>query len=134
MLAYRSALEHRPANGDIHVRRSRTRRTLALPGLIIEVYPGAGQAPLLEPPNIDLQYKNIYLPSEARGFLENMGTARGASSRVLPQQDIEARLDKILTIRGDFKLNDLRDHARMVAGKLAMAAEGRRLDGLIGAL
>lgn len=134
VLAYRSALEHRPVGGGIHVRRGRTRRTLALPGLTIEVYPGADQVPLLEPPNTDLLHKNIYLPSEARGFLENMGTARGASSRVLPQEDIETRLDKILTIRGDFKLNDLRDHARMVAGKLDMAAESKRLDGLIGAL
>ena len=37
VLAYRSALEHRPVGGGIHVRRGRTRRTLALPGLTIEV-------------------------------------------------------------------------------------------------
>lgn len=134
VLAYKSALEHRPIDGYIHIRRGRTRRTLELPGLKIEVYPGADQPPLVEPHIADLPHKSIYLPSEARGFLENMGTARGSSSRVLPQDEIEARLEKILTIRGDFKLNALRDNARTVADMLNMATEGKRLDGLIGAL
>lgn len=134
VLAYRSALEHRPVESVLHLRRGRTRRRLELPGLIVKVYPGAAQAPLLEPPNIDVLYKGIYLPSEARGFLENMGTARGSYTRVLPQEEIEARLDKILAIRGSFKLNELRDNARLIAEKLDMARENSRLDGLIGAL
>lgn len=134
VLAYRSALEHRPVDGRIHLRRGRTRRTLELPGLTVKVYPGAAQGPLLEPPNNDVLHKNIYLPGEARGFLENMGTARGASTRVLPQEDIETLLEKILTIRGNIKLNALRDNARLVAEKLGMATENSRLDGLIGAL
>lgn len=134
VLAYRSALEHRPVEGVIHLRRGRTRRRLELPGLIVRVYPAAAQAPLREPPNNDVPYKSIYFPSEARGFLENMGTARGAPARVLSQEDIETRLEKILTIRGSFKLNDLRDNARLVAEKLNMAAENIRLDGLVGAL
>lgn len=134
VLAYRSALEHRPVNGVLYVRRGRTRRKLELPGLTIEMFSGAGAEPLLEPPASDLPYRKIYMPSEVRGFLENMGVARGKAARVLPREDIEARLDKILTIRGDFKLNDLRDQARAVAYKLGMVAEGKRLDRLIGAL
>ncbi|PQV52598.1 Fic family protein [Paraburkholderia sp. BL21I4N1] len=134
VLAYRSALEHRPVDGVLHVRRGRTRRKLELPGLIVEVFSGAGAGPLLEPPVPDLPHRSIYLPSEARGFLENMGSARGATARVLPQEDIEARLDKILTIRGDFKFNDLRDQAKAIADKLDMTAESKRLDGLIGAM
>jgi hypothetical protein len=134
ILAYRSALEHRPVEGIIHVRRGSRRRTIQLPGLKVEIYAGVQQSPLVDRPNNDLLYKAIYLPSEARGFLENMGTARGASHRVLPQEEIEMRLEKILAIRGDFKLNELRDHARLVAGKLDMPAECKRLDGLIGAL
>ncbi|HVE08848.1 MAG TPA: Fic family protein [Paraburkholderia sp.] len=134
VLAYRSALEHRPVDGVLHVRRGRTRRALELPGLTIEIYSAANSQPLLEPPARDVPHRRIYLPSEARGFLENMGTARGSAARVLAQDDIEARLDKILTIRGDFKLNDLRDQARAIADKLDMAAEYKRLDRLIGAL
>lgn len=134
VLAYRSALEHRPVGGVLHVRRGRTRRKLQLPGLTVEVYSGVGAAPLLEAPAPDVPYRNLYMPSEARGFLENMGTARGAAERVLLQEDIEARLEKILTIRGDFRLNDLRDQARLIARKLGMAAENKRFDGIIGAL
>lgn len=132
VLAFRSALEHRPVDGTIHVRRGQRRRTIEMPGLIVEVHIGDG--PLLEPPAPDVPHRSIYLPSEARGFLENMATARGSSGRVLPQEDIESRLDKILTIRGDIKLNDLRDQARTVADKLHMEAAGKRLDGIIGAL
>lgn len=132
VMAYRSALEHRPVDGVIHVRRGRTRRTLALPGLLVEVYPGAG--PLLEPPARDVPYRGIYLPSEARGFLENMATGRGASERVMPQEAVEQRLDNILTIRGKLKLHDLRECARVVADKLDMEPAFKRLDGLIGAL
>ncbi|MCF7694681.1 Fic family protein [Mycetohabitans sp. B2] len=132
VLAYKSALEHRPVNGVLYVRRGRTRRTLELPGLLIEVYPGPG--PLYEAPAPDVLYKNIALPSEARGFLDNLVTGRGASQRVLPQDDLEARLDKILTIRGDVKLNELRDKARAVAHTLGMKKEGSRLDGIIGAM
>lgn len=132
VLAFRSALEHRPVDGAINVRRGQRRRTIELPGLVVEVHIGEG--PLLEPPALDIPYKSIYLPSEARGFLENMATTRGSSGRVLSREDIEARLDKILTIRGDFKLNDLRDQANAVADKLHMASAGKRLDGIIGAL
>ncbi len=132
VLAFRSALEQRPVEGAIHVRRGQRRRTIEMPGMIIEVHIGAG--PLLEPPAPDVPYRSLYLPSEARGLLENMATARGSAGRVLPQEDIEFRLDKILTIRGDFKLNDLRDQAKAVADKLGMQAAGKRLDGIIGAL
>ncbi|WGS50700.1 Fic family protein [Paraburkholderia sp. D15] len=134
VLAYRSALEQRPVDGVIYVRRGRTRRKLELPGLVVEVFSGAGAPALLDPPAPDLLHRTIYLPSEARGFLENMGAARGASRRVLPQEDIETRLDKILTIRGDFKLNDLRDQAKAIAEKLDLGAEGKRFDGIVGAL
>jgi hypothetical protein len=134
VLAYRSALEHAPAGGVLYVRRGRTRRRLELPGLTIEMFSGVGAEPLLEPLASDLPYRKIYMPSEARGFLENMGVARGNAARMLPREDIQARLHKILMIRGDFKLKVLRDQARAVAYKLGMVAEGKRLDRLIGTL
>ena len=130
VLAYRTAIEHRPTDGVVHVRRGLTRRRVALPGLTVVVHPGRGA--LSSPP--DFPNKGVYLPSEARGFVENMSTGRGVAAWVLPQTEIEARLEKILTIRGDFKLNDLRDQARAVAGQLGMTAQINRLDGIIGAM
>jgi hypothetical protein len=133
VLAYRSALEQRPLEGVLHVRRERRRRRLELPGLRVEVYPDE-TGPLQEPPAKDVPYQGIYIPSEARGFLENMAGGRGKSTRTLPQKTIEAKLDKILTLRGDFKLNDLRDQARAIAGKLGLDKESQHFDGIIGAL
>ncbi|MGN6084377.1 Fic family protein [Trinickia sp.] len=132
VLAYRSALEHRPVGGVLHVSRGKSRRTLALPGLTVKIYPG--MPPVLGPPSMDMPHRGIYLPSEERGLLENLTTGRGMSERTLDQAEIEARLDKILTIRGDFKLNDLRDRARNVAAYLNWPEQQARLDGLIGAL
>ena len=132
VLAYRSALEHRPVNHMLHVRRGQRRRKLALPGLLIEVYPG-GVAPL-SAPIADIPYQGIFLPCEARGFLENLSGGRGKLARILPQEDIEARLEKILALRGDFKLNELRDRANVLADKLDLIKEGKRLDAIIGAL
>lgn len=132
VLALRSAIEHRPVDGVLYVSRGQRRRTLELPGLTVKVL--QGNPPVLEGPAPDFPTKGLYLPSEERGFLENFSQTRGEEARTLSQQEIEARLDKILTIRGDFKLNDLRDRARSVAEKLDMAREYARLDGLIGAL
>ena len=113
------------------MRRGGRRRTITLPGLTIEVFPGA---PIPEHPVADVPYRDIFIPSEARGFVENSTAGRDAARRVLPQAVIEQRLDKLLTLRGDFKLNDLRDQARLVAGKLGMERAGARLDRLIGLL
>ena len=132
VLAARSALEQRPVNGVLHVSRGNSNRVLELPGLTVKIYSGPGA--LMDVAALDLAYKGLYLPSEERGFLENLSVSRSSSERVLPQQEIEARLDKILTIRGDFKLNDLRDRAKAVAVKLGLVREQARLDGLIGAL
>lgn len=130
VLAYRTAIEHRPAAGVVHVRRGLTRRKVVLPGLIVEVHPGIGG--LTNPP--DFLNNGLYLASEARGLVENMSTGRGVAAWVMPQTDIEARLEKILTIRGDFKLNDLRDQARDVAEQIGMSRQMKRLDGIIGAM
>ncbi|HKR38929.1 MAG TPA: hypothetical protein VJU59_04485 [Paraburkholderia sp.] len=118
--------------GVLYVSRGKSRRTLALPGLAVKVYPG--MPPLLAPSSADTPYRGIYLPSEERGLLENLAIGRGMAERTLEQVDIEARLEKILTIRRDFKLNDLRDRARGVAARLNWPERQARLDGLIGAL
>jgi hypothetical protein len=134
LLAYRSALEHRPVDGVLHVRRGKRRRRVEMPGLTVEVYPGE-IGPLQEPSIVaDVPYRRIYLPGEARGLVENMTGGRGASARVLPQEEIESRLDKILTLRGEHKLNNLRDQIHIVAAKLDREKEGKRLDAIIGAL
>ena len=57
----------------------------------------------------DVPYGALFLASEPRRFLENLSRGRGWSERVLPQQEVEAQLDKMLALRGEHRLNDLRD-------------------------
>jgi hypothetical protein len=53
---------------------------------------------------------------------------------VLPQEDVEAALDRILMVGGPRRLNQLRDHAREIAPSLGYAVQFKRLNSLIGAL
>jgi hypothetical protein len=53
---------------------------------------------------------------------------------VLPQPTLEAALDRILTVGGPKRLNQLRDHAREIAPSLGYDAQFKRLNNLIGAL
>jgi len=132
VISHRSAFDGRPQDGKLLVTRGRTRRKLALPGLTVEVLPG--------PPAVtdgaarDVPYGSLFLASEPRRFLENLGRGRGWSERVLPQQEVEVQLDKMLALRGEHRLNDLRDACRTLAGSLDMTTEFARLDGIVGAL
>ncbi|MBN3853544.1 cell filamentation protein Fic [Paraburkholderia sp. Ac-20340] len=132
VLALRSALEHRPVGGVLYISRGQRRRSIELPGLTLKVLPE--RPAITDGPAPDIASRGVHFPSEERGLLENLSRTRGDEARTLSQQEIEARLDKILTIRGDFKLNDLRDRARVVAEKLSMQREFARLDGIVGAL
>ena len=132
VISHRSAFDGRPQDGKLLVTRGRTRRTLELPGLTVEVLPG--------PPAVtdgaarDVPYGSLFLASEPRRFLENLGRGRGWSERVLPQQEVEVQLDRMLALRGEHRLNDLRDACRTLAGLLDMTTEFARLDGIVGAL
>lgn len=132
VLALSSGWVQRPENGVLHVRRGSTRRTVELPGLVVQVHPGPGA--ITESPSADVPYQGIFVPTEERTLLENLYSGRGSAALVKSQADIEARLDRILTLRGEFKLNELRDRARAVATQLNMPKEQGRLEGLIGAL
>jgi hypothetical protein len=82
----------------------------------------------------DVPYGALFLASEPRRFLENMNRGRGWSGRVLPQRDVEIQLEKMLALRGEHRLNNLRDACRALAGPLGMQTEFKRLDSIIGAL
>jgi hypothetical protein len=132
VVSHRSAFDGKPHEGRLIVTRGKTRRTLDLPGLAIEVLPGAGA--VAEGTARDVPYGGVFLSSEPRRFLENLSRGRGSSERVLPQQELEVQLDKMLALRGEQRLNDLRDACRALAEPLGLVPEFARLDGLVGAL
>ena len=132
VISHRSAFDGRPQAGKLLVTRGRTRRKLELPGLTVEVLPG--QPAVTDGAARDVPYGSLFLASESRRFLENLSRGRGWSERVLPQQEVEVQLDKMLALRGEHRLNDLRDACRTLAALLDMTPQFARLDGIVGAL
>jgi hypothetical protein len=128
VLSYRSGYDAKPFDGRLHVTRGDRPRTLELPGLTIKVIPGAGAV------EGDTPYKGFFLAGQSRWLLENLASGRGVGERVLAQPVLEAELDKILSIRGEYRFNQLRDSCRTLAETLGREKEFKRLDGIMGAM
>lgn len=128
LLTHRTALEFRPTpDGEIFISAPSSRK-VRYPGLVLEFVRGPGPMPD-DPP-----FLTIRASSQARAFLENLSTRSRARSRVLPIEELEARLEQILHLGGEGELNKLRDRAREIAAELGWRRELERLDGLIGTL
>jgi hypothetical protein len=132
VISHRSAFDGKPNEGALSITRGKTRRIVKLPGLTIHVLPGPG--PRRDLPANDAPYGNLFLASDPRRYLENLTRGRGWSSRVLPQEAVEASLDRLLMIGGERRLNQLRDQAREVSQVLSYQTQFKRLDTLISAL
>jgi hypothetical protein len=132
VISHRSAFDGKPHEGELSITRGKTRRTLKLPGLTIHVLPGSG--PRRGAPANDAPYGALFMASDPRRYLENLTRGRGWSARVLPQEAVEASLDRVLMLGGERRLNQLRDQAREVAQELGYQAQFKRLDTLIAAL
>lgn len=128
VLSYRSGYDAKPVDGHLYVTRGNRPRTLELPGLAIKIIPGPGAV------DGDAPYKRLFLASQPRWLLENLATGRGVSKRVLPPETLEAVLDKILSIRGEYQFNRLRDACCTLADQLGRQKEFKRLDGIMGGL
>lgn len=102
-----------------------------MPGLTVQIVPGKGP---LDACTGDSPYGALYLAGDPRRYLENLTRGRGWAERVLPQDEIEESLDRILMIGGERRLNRLREQACEVAQTLGYEAQFKRLDSLIGAL
>lgn len=117
-----------PVQGVLHLTRGQRRHRIALPGLTIEIHPGAPAQPG------DAPYKSLYLASEPRWLLENLIQGKGSKARVLPQAELDAYLERMLAMRGEQKLNDVRDRCRLLAESIGLQKSSERLNKLIGAL
>lgn len=127
-ITHRTALEFRPSPaGEIFINASSSRE-VNYPGLVLKFIRGPG--PLDDDPKF-LTMRSSSLP---RAFLENLSTGRASESRVLPIDELEARLERILHVGGEAEINSLRDRARAIADELGWKAEIKRLDALIGTL
>lgn len=132
VVSFRSAARAGPESGKLYISRGKVRRVVELPGLSVNVIPRPG--PIVDPLDGDAPLKQLFLASEARWILENLSAAKGVAERVVPREELEAYLDKILVIRGEAGLNRLRDKCRKISERLELKKEFDRLDKIIGAL
>ncbi|MBI4925506.1 MAG: Fic family protein [Bdellovibrio sp.] len=129
LLSHRSALEYRPSPKGEIILTSNTNRKIVYPGLTLKFIRGPTA---LED---DLQFLNLKASSLPRALLENLSRsqARG-TSKVLPLEEIEKRLEQILHLKGEKTLNTLRDRASEISKKFEWKREFKKLNEIIGAL
>ena len=132
LVSHRSAFDGGPRNGVLVVSSPDTRRKIELPGLVIDVVPGA---PALTDGDVDdLKFVELHISGPARRYLENLTRGRGWAPRVLSPSEMETTLEQVANVRGATGLNQLRDQACQIAPALGLEREAERLDRLIGTL
>jgi hypothetical protein len=128
LVTHRTALEFVPSpNGEVFVTGS-SNREVRYPGLVVRFVRGPGPLP------DDPKFLTIRSSSLPRALLENLSSRSTSQSRVLPIEQLEARLEQILRTSGGAELNALRDRARQISEEVGWSAEFKRLDALIGTL
>ena len=131
VVSHRTALEMKPAPGQVIFVTAEVGKTIRLPGLTVRQIKGRralpGDAPYIG---------GLHLASRARAMLENLQPARrrGLASKSVGRREVEARLVELTRVYGPDELNRLRDQARAIAKALGAEAEFAVLNDLIGAL
>jgi hypothetical protein len=131
VISHRSAQELRPTeDGDFFLTYNFRKKISDLPGITLNINEG--------PKAIegDILLNGIYISSEYRWMLECMQISKrkGEQSKVLPVSFIENRLEKMILIQGEEKLNGFRDKLREVSVLLNMQDEFEKLNRIISAL
>jgi len=131
VLSHRSAFEFKPTNsGQIFLTYKYTKK-VTLSGITIQFLKGRkaieGDNPFIE---------NLFVSQKARAFLENLQPARSIenTSKALSLPEIEDKLETTIRVNGETAINELRDKAKLIAPKLNMQKEFKRLDKMISAL
>ncbi len=134
LISHKSAQLLAPtANGNLFITHTFTKRIEDLPGLILNVI--KGPAPI----DSDIRFGNIniYSSSEYRWVLEVLQPARQGKDgeiKSIPQEQLEVRLERMITQGGEEIINAFRDKAREIANQLSMQREFDKLTKIISAL
>lgn len=134
ILSYRTAVDLKPTpfNGQVIVFLiSSYTKTIQLPGLVIKIIKGNSK-----------EHTEQVLPNLARGnktrvLLENLSTVRGTDYKgikTIGREGVEKLLAKELLLRGEHRLNEIRDEAKCIANDLMYLTEYKKLNHLISAL
>lgn len=131
ILSHRSALEFQPTPaGYVFLTYSYTRK-ISLPGITLRIMEGHGP---IEGDNI--LSGELYVSQLERALLENLEVSRkqGPESKTIPLVKVEERLEMVVRVQGEAGLNTLRDKARVIAEKLGLQTEFKKLDKCISAI
>lgn len=131
IISHRSANELRPTkSGDFFLTATQSKRITDIPGIVINLLKGH---PAIEG---DMPYNGLFIAGEYRWLLENMQVSRkhGDESKVLQISVIEDKLEKIILLGGEDRINEYRDKLRYVSKELGMAAEFEKINKIISAL
>jgi hypothetical protein len=135
VVAYRSAQLGMPdEQGNIFLVKGKRLRTLQLPGLTLNILSGAPAIQHHHASINDIPYGKLYVSSEARRLLENLYSGRDSENRTMGRRWVESHLSKLCTIRGEHKLNALRDDAKFIASELGFEAQFKTLNSIVSAL
>jgi hypothetical protein len=135
VVAYRSAQLGMPDDqGNIFLVHGKRVRSLQLPGLTFHILPGMPAIVNRIPAVNDTPYGKLFVSSEARRLLENLYTGKGSEIRTMGRQWVESHLSKLCTIRGEHKINALRDAAKVIADELGLDAQFKNLNTIVSAL
>jgi hypothetical protein len=80
--------------------------------------------------------RELYASGQARAFLENHQSSKktGPESKVLSLAEIEEKLERIIQVHGEDRINQLRNEAKKIAGLLHLDSELAKLNRMINAL
>ncbi|HCE55811.1 MAG: Fic family protein [Lutibacter sp.] len=131
LLSHRSAIEFKPTTtGQIFVTYTYTKK-IELPGITIRFMEGIGAI------EGDNSFSGeLFVSQQERAFLENLQPSRksGPESKTILISELENKLEKIVQVKGEEGLNQIRDMAKVIADKLGMQSEFEKLNKLISAL
>ena len=131
VISHRSAQELRPnKDGEFFLTYNYRKKISDLPGITLNIMEGPKAL------ESDISLNGIYVSSEYRRMLEftQISKRKGEQSKALPLAFIEERLEKMILIRGEDKLNEFRDRLREVSAELDMQSEFEKLNKIISTL
>lgn len=129
LISHKTALTYQPDENGVVYLTTPGDRTIRFPGLTLRFMRGK------EPDECDFEFMGVRASCLERALLENLAAAKGSlEDRRVSQEELEERLEKELSLKGEDRLNELRDQARTIAIRLGMELEFKRLEKIIGAL
>jgi len=135
VIAYRSAHFCKPDDGgNIFLVSGNRARQIAFPGLTLNILPGPTAVQSHKDSLNDIPYGKLFISSEARRLLENLYSRKGSDLRTMGRPWVESYLSKLCAIRGEHKLNALRDDAKAIAPQLGLEVQFKTLNTIVSAL